>query len=444
MMQNQIQPGLQRITRLLNEFRQQWPAIHVAGTNGKGSVCAYITAMLRRAHVKTGRFTSPHLIDRWDGITINDRVIRKSLFEQAERHVQKINDDRGVGASSFELLTATAFHIFNEEKIDMAVIECGMGGREDSTNVLQRPVVSVITNIGLDHQGFLGETVEEIAWHKAGILKSSVPFVTPYTSDPANSGVPIVIMREAAQVGALPVSLPQDLALTDLESLPSHQRTNMRLAMKAVELALNSLVHSKNMHVSNTTTAKAFGKNLESAMLEVQIPGRLQTLSIECLTGRKEPILIDGAHNVDAWQGLRDHVDAQWRLKSQATSKQGDEVPSVTWIMAQSSNAHKSPPEMIHRLCHSNDTVFVTGFGPVDGMPWVKPAPPQDYDLSNDVSSQPKRAHLCHEEPLLEVLKMASAAAGNGPLVICGSLYLVSDVMRLLRDAGHDPRLTKG
>ena len=140
-----IELGLARISTLLRHTPQPWKAIHVAGTNGKGSICAYLSAMLNASGVRCGRFTSPHLIDRWDCITINDETVRESIFKDAESLVLGRNSTEKIGASEFELLTATAFEVFAKEKIEMGVIEVGLGGRLDATNAMENKAVTIIS-----------------------------------------------------------------------------------------------------------------------------------------------------------------------------------------------------------------------------------------------------------------------------------------------------------
>ena len=439
-MQHQIKPGLQRITRLLHGFKQAWPAIHVAGTNGKGSVCAYITAMLRHAGVKTGRFISPHLIDRWDGITINDRVVRRDLFEEQERQVRAIDEQEDIGASSFEKLTATAFHVFNEEKIDMGVIECGMGGREDATNVVQNTAVSIITNIGLDHQDFLGSTVQEIAHHKAGILRAGVPYLNG-----ADLEAQKVIKEEATRVGAIAVQSSIDPWAFKSWGLASEIPIcrNMALALSAVEVSSPNLVTVGNLYFKEPYDDEQRRRELASAIPYAVLPGRMQMISLKSLINGEEEALIDGAHNEEAWRLLRSHVDRRLRTAARSPGERA-ETPTggkaVTWILAQSSSPNKSPSEMIKTLCRRGDTVFVTSFGSVEGMPWVKPAPSEAYAL-NEIQRVRLRKFVNHPEGgLSAVLRDASNNARGRPLVITGSLYLVSDVMRRLRDDGHDPR----
>lgn len=405
-----IQLGLTRITRLLEHTSLSWPAIHVAGTNGKGSVCAYASAMLEAKRVKTGKFTSPHLIDRWDCIAIEEKPIAKKVFFEAERSVRARNESCDIKATEFELLTATAFSILTQEKIELGVIEVGLGGKLDATNVLPNPSVTVITKIGMDHQAFLGDTVEEIASQKAGIMKKGVPCLVDSTNTPS---VLDVLIEHAQCVGAGPLVpiCPAGHEVWNVlspEKFEDHQQTNVCLAFEAVKMALRS---SPFKH-------RAFRELLDGIPMAV-LPGRLQNLSIQPLTARESPILLDGAHNVQSAEVLAAYVDKRLRRSQQP----------VTWLVAFSNG--KNISKILSVLVRPGDIVLATGFGPVDGMPWVQPADPKQI------------LHECQElsillryeevkENLVVGLQQASILSKEGPLVVAGSLYLVSDVLRLL------------
>ena len=180
-----IDLGLARIGRLLQATPQSWRAIHVAGTNGKGSICAYLSAALRSNGLSCGRFTSPHLIDRWDCINVNGRAVSETVFRDVEKAVRQRDQAESLGATEFELLAATAFGVFQREKVEVGVVEVGLGGKLDATNALRHKVVTVIAKIGLDHQSFLGNTLEEIALQKAGIMRPGVPCVVDGSNHPS-------------------------------------------------------------------------------------------------------------------------------------------------------------------------------------------------------------------------------------------------------------------
>jgi len=170
-------PGLENTLRLMEYVgnpHQHLRAIHVAGTNGKGSTCHLIAAALQSAGWRVGLYTSPHLVDLRERIRINGRPIpEKNVTAFIEQHRAFLDE---LQPSFFETMTAMAFAYFVAEKVDIAVVETGLGGRLDSTNVLT-PILSVITNIGMDHMEFLGRTLPQIAREKAGIIKPGVPAV---------------------------------------------------------------------------------------------------------------------------------------------------------------------------------------------------------------------------------------------------------------------------
>lgn len=405
-----IQLGLAKISRLLEHTSLSWPAIHVAGTNGKGSVCAYASAMLKAKHIKTGKFTSPHLIDRWDCIAIDETPVERKIFLEAERSVSARNESCDIKATEFELLTATAFTIFTQEKINLGVIEVGMGGRLDATNILPNPSVTVITKIGMDHQAFLGDTIEEIASQKAGIMKKGVPCLVDGTNTPS---VLDIFKKHAQSVDAGPI-IPicptgHDVWNTlSQDKFEDHQQSNICLAFEAVKTALRSPPFKH----------REFGKLLYG-IPEAVLPGRLQKLSIEHLAGKKSPILLDGAHNVQSAEVLGKYVDKRLRQSEQP----------VTWLVAFSKG--KDVRKILSVLVRPGDIVIATGFSPVDGMPWVQSADPDQivlecHDL--DVSLQFTRA-MGH---FVAGLQLASIISKEGPLVVAGSLYLVSDVLHFL------------
>lgn len=412
-----ITPGLARIERLLRGVHIPWKAIHVAGTNGKGSICAYLSSMLHAAGIRSGCFTSPHLIDRWDAIRLDDVVVTESVFQEAEAIVRSRDRDRNIGASEFECLTATAFEIFARHGVKIAVIEAGMGGRFDATNIIQRPLVAVISKIGMDHQSFLGDTIGAIAYHKAGILKPNAPWVVDSTNQTEALNV---LMEYAKSVGAsscipAPGPFTQDIWTTlRPDDFEPHQRVNLSCAVAAFKAALYNAGGLQD-------TCPPMSRILCAAQ-QAEWPGRLQRVNVECLTGRKEDVLLDGAHNPQSAEVLAAYVDRRLRPLG----------ISVTWLLAASQG--KDLRAIFSRLIRAGDNVVAVEFGPVDGMPWVKPVRADEIlacigtvlDLS---VTQRSGAGSDVLHGLNEAVKMS---AGQ-PLVIAGSLYLVSDVLRLIR-----------
>ena len=411
-----IELGLARISRLLQTTRLPWRAIHVAGTNGKGSVCAYVSAMLAAAKVRCGRFTSPHLMDRWDCITIDEKTVDERIFYEVEASVIAKDKREGIKASEFELLTATAFEIFAREKIEIGVVEVGLGGRYDATNILPHPLVSVITQIGKDHEAFLGETLEEITYQKAGIMKKGVPCVLDATNP---SAVLHMLEDIASKIEAGPlfrVAHDREYSwiwdILPKEDYAAHQQINLYLAVQAVRCAIQRTYPLIDI------------SRLLKMIPKTVWPGRLQNLSIEAITGRKRDILLDGAHNVQSAEVLRAYVDSKIRQS----------CSPVTWVFAFSKG--KPIPELLSILVRTEDTLLATKFGPVDGMPWVQPADPDE--ILRAVRTLGIETQLYATGSINEALQRATGLSKDGPIVVAGSLYQVSDIMRLLRKLGNN------
>lgn len=411
-----IELGLARVSRLLQQTPLAWKAIHIAGTNGKGSISAYLSHLLSTDGVRCGRFTSPHLIDRWDCITIDEKVVKESLFRQIEDQVKQRDQSLGIGASEFELLTATAFEIFNHEQVEIGVVEVGMGGRLDATNILNNVLVSVIAKIGLDHQAFLGSTIEDITREKAGILKSGVPCIIDNSNETAvlktlstriqELGIDAVYASPEKVEDQLP-ALAQLFQKLDLEP---HQKQNMCSAVLALRRALSTIRPDHNADA------------LLPQLANVKWPGRLEEVSLQPLVTRKEPVLLDGAHNPQSADVLGKYVDRKLRPQS------GD----VTWVIAASSG--KDLAGVFRSIIRPGDNVATAEFGPVDGMPWVTAT--NAAELAETVRSFPEINQVkSFEGGLLPAIQWAADTACGQPLVIAGSLYLISDVHRLLRDA---------
>lgn len=403
-----IELGLARVQALLQKTPQTWKAIHVAGTNGKGSICAYLMAMLRAHGVSCASFTSPHLMDRWDCIAINEVPVLESKFLHFEQLVRKRNDELKMGATEFELLTATAFEIFEAEKIEVGVVEVGLGGRLDATNAMRDKTVSVISKIGLDHQSFLGNTLDEIALQKAGIMRPGVPCVADASN---HESVLDVLKTQSRTTGAsLTLSTPQGVPLVEAlyADLEPHQAQNLATAYEAFKLAYPQFAESADI--------------LVPAIRQTQWKGRLQQLDISPVSSRTEPVLLDGAHNVQSAEVLANYVRRHIRADNPSRP--------VTWVLAASEG--KDFAEISRILLRPGDSVVAVEFGAVDGMPWVKPMQAEAIlkaAAQVDLSSQ----YNAHRD-IADALACAVKTAAGGGLVIAGSLYLVSDILKQLRN----------
>jgi len=275
--------GLERMQLLLERLdnpQNFCPYFHIAGTNGKGSTSVMIESIQRAHGRRTGLYTSPHLIELGERIQINRQPISENrlidLVEQLRKHYDFIHQTRPeLDVTFFELMTAVAWTEFREAKVNLAIIETGLGGRLDATNV-GRPTICIITSIGMDHQEYLGNSIAEIAAEKAGILKSGIPCVVGFVPPEAE----VVIKKRAKEVGA-PLYFVRDrfkneLPLTNLKG--QHQRQNAGAALLACELV--------NAFPVNNETARA-------ALQNIEWPARWQEIKLK----DDRTLIVDGSHN---------------------------------------------------------------------------------------------------------------------------------------------------
>jgi dihydrofolate synthase/folylpolyglutamate synthase len=297
-----IRPGLEVIKALLealNNPHHRLAAVHVAGTNGKGSVCAMLESVLRASGFRTGLYTSPHLTDfserfRVNGIPIPEEQLDRYIdrMEAAADQVAKESGQRP--ATFFEISTAIAFQYFSDEAVDIAIIETGMGGRWDATNGVI-PLVSVITRIDIDHADYLGDSIEAIAAEKAGIIKPGRPVVSAPQSDAVTAvlkqaGEPVICSADAVSVTK--VGEPQKIRIeTHARSLPpiqlpllgACQRENCAVAVTALELLADML---------------DFEPDFKAGLESVRWNARFQMIESD------PPLILDGAHNPSAARAL--------------------------------------------------------------------------------------------------------------------------------------------
>lgn len=224
--------------------------IHVTGTKGKGSTCAFTERILRNYGLKTGFFSSPHLVQVRERIRINGKPISPELFTKhfwsLYHRLEEFKDDDHISMPSyFRFLTLMAFHVFLQEKVDLAVVEVGIGGAFDCTNIIRKPVVCGVSSLGIDHTSLLGDTVEKIAWQKGGIFKPGVPAFTVLQPEG-----PLAVLRERAQQISCPLYLCPPLEALEAVGLPlslglegEHQRSNAALALQLAHCWLERQDH---------------------------------------------------------------------------------------------------------------------------------------------------------------------------------------------------------
>lgn len=372
-----IDLSLDRVFYLLEKLgnpQNQIPVIHVAGTNGKGSVCAFLSSILQASHYRVGRYTSPHLIDWRERICINQNLIEGADLMEALQTVIKVINDRYM-PTQFELLTCAMWWYFAQEKVDIGVIETGLGGRLDATNVCDSPLVSIITSISRDHWQRLGDSLSLIAGEKAGIIKPGRPLVIGQLPPEAKQTI-----LERAQALQCPVIEVKEGVGYRLPLLGKHQQLNCALATAAIT----------QLQGWNITQSQ-----IDRGIAQTQWQGRLEWTHY----GGTQ-ILLDGAHNLAGAQALRQYID--------------EIAPNrpLAWIIGILEN--KDYEAIVNALLRSGDWLF-----PVE-IKGHQSVSPQTLVKSAKVPIHPQ---ICDDL----MASLHQAIAMNITIVLCGSLYLIGE-----------------
>lgn len=302
-----IEPGLARIEALLASIGNPHVAfrsVHIAGTNGKGSVSAMLSRALALSGHRTGLYTSPHLVSFRERIRIDGVPISRPDTARLTNRLRAVANDldrSGLAPTFFELCTALAFAHFAEQGVSWAVVEAGMGGGLDATNVLE-PALAVITNVTRDHTAFLGDDVRDIAAEKAGIAKSGVPVVT------ASEGIALeVIERLVSQRGGVVIAIGDDYRVdpgsTDLVISDDRRQRRFEVGMAGAHQLCNAAIVVAACDLLLASGEAIDSEALRQALADTLVPGRLESLE----TGGIE-VLIDGAHNLAAAEAITSHL----------------------------------------------------------------------------------------------------------------------------------------
>ncbi|HYU80220.1 MAG TPA: Mur ligase family protein [Vicinamibacterales bacterium] len=312
-----IKLGLHNIQALVNalgEPHRAFPSVHIAGTNGKGSVSAMVERGLRSAGHRTGRYTSPHLSRIEERVAIDGMPVAENEFASVAAHVLDVADRLrregalGTTPTFFETTTAIAFEAFRRAGVDVAVVEVGLGGRFDATNIIT-PAITAITSIALDHETHLGDSVASIAFEKAGILKRGVPCVLGDVPTEARQ----VIETAAADVGATIVPadlrLAQDVQLvrgraTICVDTPLRRYREMRLGLSGRHQVANAIVAIRALELLEVSGVRLAHADIVSAVRDVEWPARLEWLQLQ--SGSR--VLIDAAHNPAGAEALAEYI----------------------------------------------------------------------------------------------------------------------------------------
>ncbi len=405
---------LDRIEWLLHQVgdpHSELPAVHVAGTKGKGSVAAMVESISRAAGLTTGLYTSPHLVDLRERIRISGRRITPDAFAcqmtRLHDHLEAVRDRRDTRRPTyFEIMTHVAFLQFVESAVEMAAVEVGMGGRLDATNVLS-PVVCAITNISMDHTRQLGDTLAEIAGEKAGIVKPGTPVVVS-----PNAPEALAAITAAADLCGAPVLLIGDDIRLDEASRPAHgfavttptaRFDNLTVALSGHHQRQNAAVAVAAAEIFFEDTGRELPADaVREGLASLQWPGRLEKVAESPL------VVLDGAHNgasiVAALAGLREEYSPE-RI-----------------VVLFGAAVEKDIPAMVRAVLDGADTMILTESGnPRQGLL---------SEVESAVRSSSAGRELATIPDIDEAIKAARDEAGEaGAVLVTGSLYLVGRTM---------------
>lgn len=419
--------GLERIQRLLAALDNphlRVPIVHVAGTNGKGSVCAYLSSVLTQAGYRVGRYTSPHLVSWCERVCINDRTISPEALERVLVQVEAAISPTAESPTQFEVLTAAAWLYFAQQAVDIAVIEVGLGGRLDATNVVDSPLVAVITSISREHWQRLGPTLADIAREKAGVLKRHRPAVI----GPLPEAAETVILGRAKDLQC-PVSRPtpaqvdpDGIALYDPQN-PAFPTIQYPIPLPGSHQLINSAIAIKALYQLRQQGWFISDQHIYDGMAQAQWPGRLQWVNWCSPGGDAHLWLIDGAHNPAAARVLRKYVDdictpTPSPLSRSILAQRNIPYPlpsSVTWLMGMLST--KDHADVFHELLRPGDRLHLVPVPDHASMP---------TDALRAIAREVcPELSLCDTHDSLSAGLEAAVIPSSSLKILCGSLYLV-------------------
>ena len=365
-----INLGLERILailELLGNPQDSLKCFHIAGTNGKGSVCAILAAVLKEYGLTVGLYTSPHIFDYTERIKINGQDISKDDFAGYVTEICSLADKNNIHLTEFEILTATAFKYFADKKVDVVVLETGLGGRFDASNVIKKNLCAIITHIDLDHTERLGSTRDKIAFEKAGIIKENCPVVTSEGYE--------AIKDAADEKNSLLLFTAPFADTTNLSLKGIYQQENLALALAALKLVYPEIPQSV----------------VDEGLKKVQHPCRFQVIE-------DENLIIDGAHNPNGIAGLRESLDFYYPDKFRR------------FVFGCLKN--KDYKKMMEILFQKGDEIYFYHFNNKNSCTFEElqsacPYPAKEFTSLNDLPS-----------------------AENTMTIVCGSFYMLAEVLK--------------
>ncbi|WP_158933091.1 folylpolyglutamate synthase/dihydrofolate synthase family protein [Acidisphaera sp. S103] len=382
----------------LNHPERRLPRIiHVAGTNGKGSTCAFIRAMAEAAGQRVHVYTSPHLVRFNERIRVAGELVTDDRLIAAMEYIERVNDNAPI--TVFEVITATAFHLFAETPADLCVLEVGLGGRGDATNVIDPPSACAITSISLDHRELLGPTVEIIAKEKAGIIKTGVPVAIGAQPDDVRR----ILLDHAATLGA-----PAKLRGRDWDIVPTttgFRYTDASGTIEAPTPSLPGLFQQDNAGIAITALRATPVPHDPAGLTRTEWPARLQRLHGH-LAGLLPPdweLWLDGGHNPGAGVVLAEHLQG-WTDR---------------------------PAHLIVGMKVAKDSAeFLRPLLPMASTAWAVREPDQHSALPVEAIVAASGGVARPGPRVVDALRAIPRTGVPARVLICGSLYLAGEVLK--------------
>jgi dihydrofolate synthase/folylpolyglutamate synthase len=432
-----VELGLERIQRLLANLdnpQQQVPIIHVAGSNGKGSVCAYLSSVLLEAGYRVGRYTSPHLVSWCERIWINGKDISAVALQAALAQVLAAIQPDAPSPTQFEVITAAAWLYFAQQQVDVVVMEVGLGGRLDATNVCDRPLVSVITSISREHWQRLGPTLADIAREKAGILKPGCPAVVGVLPPEATESVqqrvqavncPVFWVHPSVHLGSGQAQfqgMQSTPIQTELDQAPGPAEAfTYPLPLLGPHQLMNSALAIATLQILQQQGWLITPDQMQRGLAQTQWTARLQWY-----TWRGRSLLIDAAHNSAGARALRQYLDEYLASSIDAAAAKSP----IIWVIGMLAN--KDHAEVFEALLRPGDRLHGV---PVPDHQTVEPADlvaiaqrccPQLAEV------QIHRDAVVGLESVLEQLDPEIAPTPT--VVLCGSIYMIGEVLKRMEE----------
>ena len=397
-----IKPGLERINALLKRLgnpEEKLKCIHIAGTNGKGSTSTALANIMIAEGKKTGLFISPFVVNFRERIQINGEYIKEkelaNLTYEISKIVPEVEKEVEDNITEFEFITALMFAYFKEQNCDVVILEVGLGGRLDSTNVIEKPLASVITQIALDHIAVLGDTIDKIAYEKCGIIKADCPVITTSHQNPR--ALPVI--EKIAKDKNSPLKIANISSAENVKIAPYGSEFTYKGMNITVNLAGRHQI--ENMTAA-AETALALGVSktaIVRGIANTKFPARLEILS------RSPLVILDGAHNENGADVLANYLDEH-------------KLTPVTLIGMM---ADKNCEAVVKKIASRSKAVFAVK---VEGNPRTETA----ENLSQIAGEYCVNSFTAENYGYALSLAFQRCKKTNLPLLICGSLYLASDI----------------